>query len=466
MKVYVEPTRLVGPNPLTNYHRQDVTAVAVTAHPGRPLIVSGGMDAATLVWDVTNTKQSHRLANPLGVGVKSIAVTGAKAKGHFVAVGGDDGKIRLWDITNPDKLPKEPAATFEGAHAGAVSAMAYSPDGKYLATAAGRDVFLWNIADKKKMYALPTDHRSAVTTLRFTPQATLVTVSQDKSIRSWKLGDKAASAAALIDHRGGSVDVLGVSSDGSRVLFDKDPSRLDVVSLADERSVGTVQNPGGSARFATLAIFSADDNQILTVGSDNDQKGVLTEWDTPAPGTRGAERRQLVTPKNSAVTCAAFSPDATHRFIAVGTADGGVHFWSQSAGAEERSKRIVGEVVSVVPRDARSFDIQVEMPTATDKTGDILQDRSTATIIIPPEGIVGAAVPNVVVPPAPAPAPTAVVPAGGAVPPPAKDGLIPAAAVASPAAAVPAAPLPTTPVVPATPIIPTVTLPPGNPVIK
>jgi len=465
MKVYVEPSRLVGPNPLTNYHRQEVTAVAVTAHPNRPMIVSGGMDAAALVWDVTATKQTHRLANPLGVGVKSVAVTGAKAKGHFVALGGDDGKIRVWDLANPDKLPKEPSATFEDTHAGAVTAMAYSPDGKYLATAAGRDVFLWNVSEKKKMYALPTDHRSGVTAVRFTPQATLVTVSQDKSIRSWKLGDKAATTAAMIDHRGGSVEVLGVSSDGSRVLFDKDASRLDVVSLADERSVGTVQNPGGGARFATLAIFSADDNQILTVGADNDQKGVLTEWDTPTFGNRAAERRQLVTPKNSAVTCAAFSPDAAHRFIAVGTADGGVYFWSQSAGTEERSKRIVGEVVSIVPRDARSFDIQVEMPSGSDKAGDVLQDRSTATIIIPPEGIVGAAVPNVVAPPAPAPvAPPAVVPAGGAVAPMPKDTLIPAGAVVVPTTIVPAAPLPPIPAVPPTLVVPTVTLPPGNPV--
>lgn len=452
MKVYVEPSRPVGPNPLTNYHRQEVTAVAVTAHPGRPMIVSGGMDAAALVWDVTSTKQSHRLANPLGVGVKSVAATGAKAKGHFVAVGGDDGKIRIWDITNPDKLPKEPSALFEDSHAGAVTAMAYSPDGKYLATASGRDVFLWNVAEKKKMYALPSDHRSGVTTLRFTPQATLVTVSQDKSIRTWKLGDKAAAAATMIDHRGGSVDVLGVSSDGARVLFDKDPSRLDLVSLADERSVGTVQSAGGGARFAVLAIFSADDNQILTVGADNDQKGIVTEWDTPAPGNRGSERRQLVTPKNSAVTCAAFSPDATHRFIAVGTADGGVYFWTQTAGGEERSKRIVGEVVSIVPRDARSFDIKVEMPSTSDKNGEVLQDRSTATIIIPPEGInAAAAVPNVVAPAAPLPA--VIVPAGGNVPAMPKEGLIPAGAVAPANPIVPAAPLPTVPVVPASPVV-------------
>ena len=369
------------------------------------------------MWDLTATKQSTRLANPPGVGVRSVAATGAKAKGHFVAVGGDDGKVRLWDVTNPDKLPKEPAATFEDAHGGGVTALAFSPDGRTLATASGRDVFVWSVTDRKRLYVLPADHRDAVTALRFTPQSTLVTVSRDKSIRTWKVGETGAAVATDIPHRGGTVDVLGVSSDGARVLFDKDASRLDVVSLADERSVGTVQNPGSGARFASFALFSPDDSLILTAGADNDQRGELTVWETPAPGSRAAERRRLVTPKNSAVTCAAFSADPAFKFIAVGTVDGGVHFWTSPTDGD--GKRIVGEIVSVVPADAKSVQVRVELANPIDKaTGEGLQDRSAATIIVPPGGVPASAVPNVQAAPranpiaAPAPA---VVPAGGQV---------------------------------------------------
>jgi WD40 repeat protein len=413
MLVYVEPTRPLGSNALTNYHRQEVTSVAVTAHPGRPLVVSGGLDGAALVWDVTATKQSTRLANPPGVGVRSVTATGPKAKAHLVAVGGDDGKVRLWDVSNPDKLPKEPVGTFDEAHGGSVTAVAFSPDGRYLATASGRDAYVWSVADRRKMYALPAEHRDAVTAVRFTPQSTLVTASKDKSIRTWKVGETGAAVATVIDHRGGAVDVLGVSSDGARVLFDKDASRLDVVSLADERSVGTVQNPGGGARFASFAFFSPDDSLILTAGADNDQKGELTVWDTPAPGNRAAERRRLVTPKNAAITCAAFSADPAFKFIAVGTVDGGVHFWTSPTDGD--GKRIVGEIVSIVPADAKSVQVRVELANPIDKaTGEGLQDRSAATIIVPPGGVPAAAVPNVQAVPIAAPAPV-VVPAGGAV---------------------------------------------------
>ena len=412
-RVIVEPARSVGPNALTNSHRQEVTAVAVTGHPGRPLVVSGGLDAAALVWDITKTKAVARLAHPAGSGVRTVAATGPQVKAQLVATGTDDGTVRVWDVANPDAVGKDPAVMAD-THSGPVAAAGFSPDGRFLATAAGRDVYVWNVADKKKLYQLPADHRDAVTAVRFTPQGTLVTVARDKSIRTWKLGETGGTTATVLDHRGGNVDVLGVSADGARVLFDKDSGRLDVVSLADERSVGTVQNPGGGARFATVALFSADDKSLLTVGSDADQRGELTVWETPAPGGRAAERRRLSTPKNQAVTCAAFSPDPGKRFIAVGTADGGVYFWTQAA-QDDLGASIVGEVVSVTPAGPQTFDVRVEMANPLDKNGDGLQDRSQATIIVPPEGVVlppPAAPARQVTAPAAAPL---VLPAGGPV---------------------------------------------------
>jgi WD40 repeat protein len=422
MKVVVEPARPVGPNPLYNPgHRQEVTAIAVTAHPGRPMIVSGGQDGTALVWDVFGTKQSYRLPHPAGV--RAVAATGARAKQNLVATGGEDGKVRVWNLSNPDKIPTEPLITFEDAHAGAVTAAAFSPDGRFLATASGRDVFVWSVSERKKLYDLPPEHRDAVMAIRFTPQATLVTAARDRTVRVWKLGDRGASPRSVIDHRGGAVDVLGVSHDGAKVLFDKDPGRLDVVSLADERSVGTLQDSGGAARFATLALFSPDDRLVLTAGGEADQRGELTVWEAPQSGGRGAELRRLMAPRGSAVTCAAFSPDATKRVIAAGTADGGVYFWTTPS---EREKSIVGEVVSIVSADARSMQIRVEMPNPTDQWGEGLKERSLATIIIDPN--------QKVAPPPAAPAPAAPQPAGvrpiGAVGNPQGGLVVPAVAVA------------------------------------
>jgi WD40 repeat protein len=404
MRVVVEPARPVGPDPLFNNpgHRQEVTSIAVTGHPGRPLIVSGALDMTALIWDPFGTRQTHRLPHPAGVRSVAAAPPGEKVR-PWVATGGDDGRVRLWDLSNPDNLPREPI-TFDESHGAPVSACAFSPDARFLATAAGRDVFLWDVANRKKLYTLPAEHRDAVTTVRFTPQATLVTASRDRSVRVWKLGDQGASTQSVIDHRGGSVDVLGVSSDGAKVLFDQDPSRLDVVSLADERTVGSLQNPGPGARFATLAIFSADDEYVLTAGGEADQRGELTLWDAPQPGGRGAEKVRMVTPLGAPITCAAFSPDREKRFVVVGTARGGVHLWTAAA-ATQRGQPLTGEVVSVLPADSRSVTVRVELENPSGEAGEGLKDRSLATILIDPSQP----------PPTPAaPAPGGVRPVGAA----------------------------------------------------
>ena len=330
--------------------------MAVTGHVGRPAIVSGGGDETALVWDVTQTKQTHRLPHPIGVSVTALATTSPQAKKQLVATGGADGKLRIWDVSNLDKLPKEPMKSLEDSHAAAIDAIAFSQDGTYLATAAGRVVYIWSVAQGKKLYALPQDHRDNVTTLHFTPQATLVTVSRDKSIRTWTLGQTGARADAVLDHRGGSVNMLGVSSDGGRMLFDKSQTRLDIVNLADQRSVATLQNYGSGTRFETLALFSPDDSLVLTGSEDS----MLTVWEVSPEGGRGAERQRMMTPHGSAITCAAFSPDPANRFIVAGTSTGGVHFW-ETPKITENNKAMKATVVSVLPADARSVTVRVEL---------------------------------------------------------------------------------------------------------
>jgi len=444
MKAVVEPARPIGPNALANYHRQEVTSVAVTGHKGRPMVVSGGMDGNALVWDLTDTKLSHRLPHPTGVGVRSVACTGPLAAKQLAVTGGDDGKVRVWDLSNVKQLPKEPLFAFEESHAAAVIVATISPNGQYLATAAGRDVFIWDIAGRKRLYSLPADHKDAVTSLQFTPQSTLVTAARDRSIRTWSIREKGAAPASIISHRGGSVDVLGVSSDGAKFLFDKDPGRIDIVSLADERTIGTLQNPGGGARFATLAMFSTEDKLILTAGGDTDQKSELTIWENPQAGGRGSEKLRLVTPKGAAVTCAAFSPDAEKKFVVVGTADGGVYFWTTSA-FEERGPALIGEVVFVQQTDARSVTVRVEMENPGDQAGQGLQDRSLATIIIDPSSP-----PLLPLAPAPGGPKAEITPAGGI--PQAVGAIVPAAATAPRSALEPlmAAPAPIPPI--ATPL--------------
>lgn len=388
----VIPVRLSAPEPYTFSHRRDVTAIAVTAHADRPLVVSGSLDATAMVWEPLSTEKAvHVLPHPAGVGVKAVAV-GKDGERHWAVTGGTDGKLRLWDLTDPSNLPKSPVGEFEEGHGGAVAAIAFSPDGRYLASAAGREVTLWTVADRKRRYALPADHRDDVTAVRFTPQGTLVTACRDKAVRVWEVGTDTAALRMLIDNRSGAVDVLGVSADGGRLLFDQDANRLDVVSLEDGRSVQSLRN-GGGTRFAGFALFGGpEDRFVLTAGGDTDSRGEMQLWELgradagaskKAAGPRAIERRRLVTPGRVAVTAAAFSPNPAKPFAVVGTAAGGVHFWLPPSAAEPY-RTLRGKVTAILPADARTSTLRVELDVPDEKAAETLQDRGTAAILIDP----------------------------------------------------------------------------------
>ena len=395
MTVTVEPA--VPSAPITSHtgHRQAVTGVAVTAHPDGPLVVSVGADGGALVWDPNLGKRAnrptvpHNLPHP--VGVRSVAATPPTAKATLVITGADDGKIRIWDVSNRDRLPTVPRTEPEDAHTVAVQAIAFSPDGRFFASAGGRDVFVWELASGKKLYALPPEHRDNITAVSFTPQDTLVTASKDGTVKVWKLGTEKAATIRTLDHRAGAVEVLGASRDGARVLFDQDKGRIDLVDPSNGQTIGHLQNVSSSGSFTGLALFGLQDTPfgapadnalppygVLTVGGDGDLKGTVQYWQAPRTGGRGAEVGRLITPGRAPVTAAAFSPVRGEPFLVVGTSAGGVHLWKPPTG--ER-KAHTGKITFIDATDTRYVTVRVEMDNKELK----LLDHSAATIIVPTE---------------------------------------------------------------------------------
>lgn len=394
MEVVVEPALPSAPITSHKGHRQAVTGLAVTAHPDGPLVISASADGTALVWDPNLGKKNnrpsvpHNLPHPPGVGVRSVAATPAAAKSVLAITGGDDGKVRVWDVSSRERLPDAPKAEPADAHTSAVQAIAVSPNGQFFATAAGRDVFVWELATARKLYALPAEHRDIVTAVSFTPQGTLVTASKDGTLKVWKLGAERAAVARTLDHRAGAVEVLGVSRDGGRVLFDQDKGRIDLVDPSNGQTVGQIENVTAAGSFSTLAVFGPDEVAantpadqlppygIATAGGDGDLKGTVQYWQAPRTGGRGAEVGRLITPGRAAVTAAAFSPVRGEPFLVVGTAVGGVHLWKPSADGRKAHR---GRITFIDPTDVRYVTVRVEMDNKELK----LYDHSAATVIIP-----------------------------------------------------------------------------------
>ena len=169
-------------------HKHRVYSVAFS--PDGKTLASGSDDNTIRLWDV-DTGETQRILTghagefevdngPFSVeGVYSVAFS---PDGKTLASGGGDNVIHLWDIgTGKRKV------TLFG-HTGGVFSLAFSPDGKTLASGShDSDIRLWDPHTGEHKKTL-TGHSAWVRSIAFSPDGkTLVSGSDDGSVLIWKM---------------------------------------------------------------------------------------------------------------------------------------------------------------------------------------------------------------------------------------------------------------------------------------
>ncbi len=317
-------------------HRGAINSVAVSKDPKKTYIVSGSEeDAIAFVWERSRRTPVRAYPHPAAVRVVACSPVGGEV--NLCLTGDALGQVRLYDLnTDSDK----PLFEMKEHHRKAVTAAAFSPDGKVCATASDDgQINLWDTATGGFKYSISDGHRTMVTSLSFTPQAELVSASRDTWIKVWQLGtDGAQLKGNPIKRQSTALAQVGVSPDGKYYMAEHG-REIRIISFATGATEAILRNPSQSSEFNTLGEFSPDGRLALTCSGS---EGQLQLWKIDPE--RSYEVRQLATNYRSPTTCAAIAPDSS--FIVAGAKDGKVFVWNLPSEAEI-SREIKGVITSV-----------------------------------------------------------------------------------------------------------------------
>ena len=186
-----------------------VTCLSVS--PDGKQVATGATDGTVKIWDAETLKQLASLAGTHPGGMRTVQYS---PDGKVLASGGVDKSAKLWDASEvkPALLHK-----IEG-HVGTVNAVAFSADGKRLATGSGIAkksglVQVWDVATAKLAFKLE-GHEDVVTCILFHPKTEhLASGCADKKIRVWNLKDKMVE---YTDEHGEGLRNMLITPDGTR----------------------------------------------------------------------------------------------------------------------------------------------------------------------------------------------------------------------------------------------------------
>ena len=279
--------------------------------------------------------------------VRSVAFS---LDGTLLAMGSDDGIVRLWRVSDGALL-----RTLEG-DTDRVSWVVFSPDGQALATKSNDAMRLWRVSDGMLLWTLDgycmsnvafspdgqtlasasgdnlytvqirrvsdgallrtlEGHTDYVFSVAFSPDGTLLaSASGDKTVRLWRLAD--GMLLRTLEGHTENVFSVAFSPDGQTLASGSYDHTIRLWQVSDGSLLHTLQG---------------HTNTVISVSFSPDGQTLASEsWDNTVRLWRVSDGTLLRTLQGhtSAVTSVTFSPDG--QMLASGLADGTVRLWQIS----------------------------------------------------------------------------------------------------------------------------------------
>ena len=301
-------------------------------------LIYGG-EEATYAIDPDTLRVSRRY--PVG----GAYTTGISADGATLAIGGQDGRVRLLDLDSGQMR------SLTGRHRAAVLTEAFSADRRTLATSAeDGSAIVWDLRTGRPIETLE-GHRDAVWGLSLSPDGrTLYTSSDDSTAMVWDVaGDRRLGHPFTTNFVNKNYYALpppfAISPDARRLAVARLDGRVDFIDAQ------TLRRSGGFEAFPgtpLLAVEYSADGRRLAVASD---RGAVGLWEAASGHPVG---RLLREPRGGpvdnphAIQALAFGPDGLFAAAEIGepaeagqpATPGSVRTWDLGRGEPELLERV------------------------------------------------------------------------------------------------------------------------------
>jgi WD40 repeat protein/serine/threonine protein kinase len=261
--------------------KEEVESIAFSPDGGR--LAAGSLDGTVKAWDAATWRElfpplPHRLGYVLAVAFSPDGTRIASSTGHYF-YGGGECAIQIWDSASGQLI-----RTLRG-HQGGVFSLAFSPNGKRLATTGGEDptIKIWDTADWLEALTL-RGHDDTPWGLAFSPDGhVLYSAGADHMLRVW-------DGTPLEDNTDPALRTFTGHTDRvAAVVFDHDDRQLvsggldHTIRVWDVATGKQLHSPPVQPGLIQSLSFSPEGHLLASASSgeahDGEPTGLLKVWE-------------------------------------------------------------------------------------------------------------------------------------------------------------------------------------------
>jgi WD40 repeat protein len=212
--------------------------------------------------------------------------------GRLLATGADDGSVRLFDVTNPAH-PRQLTVVRGAGNTDPIYTVVFAPDGEMIAASSvnTNSVQLWRLTSEDGLVRAGPDlggMASYPIGLAFTPDSrTLAIGNSDKDVYLWDVASPAdpRRLGAPLTGPSGQTWAVAISPDGQTLAAGANDGTVWLWNLADPAHPALTATLSGLPDHVFSVVFSPSGSQLAAASFDDD---TVRLWDTSPTAARAA----------------------------------------------------------------------------------------------------------------------------------------------------------------------------------